>query len=169
MEVREATSRGSTSVLRCPVEVMDPVPTSTIGAQDGREAVLQTFGREGERGRRLRSQLAAQFPGRPEEQIEDAIQIACRSFLAEAEGMSEPGRIYAWIRTAAYHALLRELEHLGWERATDPVELGRTESLVAEADPTEELIALEDGAELEVLVREVADSLPGRRRRVLAL
>lgn len=169
MEVREATSGGSTSVSRCPVEVMDRVPASTIGAQDGPEAVLRTFGREGERGRRLRSQLAAQFPGRPEEQIEDAMQTACRAFLAEAEGISEPGRIYAWIRTAAHHALLRELEHLGWERATDPVELGRAESLVEEVDPAEELIALEDGTELEVLVREVADSLPERRRRVLAL
>jgi RNA polymerase sigma factor (sigma-70 family) len=148
---------------------MDPLPTLRIGAQDGSAVVLRTFGREGERGRRLRSQLAAQFPGRPEDQIEDAVQSACRAFLAEAEGIEEPARIYAWIRTVAHHALLREIEHLGWERATDPVELGHDGSLVEEADPAEELIALEDGAELEVLVREVADSLPERRRNVLAL
>lgn len=166
---RVSASLGSTLDTRCPVGVMGPLPTSTIGVQDGCNAVLRTFGREGERGRRLRSQLKARFPGRPEDRIEDAVQSACRSFLAEAEGISEPGRIYAWIRTAAYHALLREIERMRWERVTDPVELGRADSLIEDADPAGELIALEDGTELEVLVREVADSLSERRRSVLAL
>lgn len=169
MEV-SATSRGSTSPVRCPVEVMDDLArTSTIAAPDGPEAVLESFVREGERGRLLRAQLATRFPARSEDEVEDAVQSACRSFLAEAEGISEPGHVYAWIRTAAYHALLRELEHQGWERAVDPVELGRAESLAEEAGPVEELIALEDEADLEVLVREVADSLSERRRKILAL
>jgi len=142
---------------------------STIADPDAPEMVLKSLAREGERGRQLRAQLAARFPDRSEEEIEDAVQSACRSFLAEAEGISGPGRVYAWIRTAAYHALLRELEHQGWERAVDPVELGRAESLADETGPAEELIALENEAELGALVREVADSLSERRREILAL
>lgn len=170
MEVSAATSRGSTSSPRCPVEVMDALARiSTIADPDAPEAVLRSLAREGERGRLLRAQLAARFPARSEEEIEDAVQSACRSFLAEAEGISEAGRVYAWIRTAAYHALLRELEHQGWERAVDPVELGRAKSLTEEAGPAEELIALENEAELGALVREVADSLSERRQKILAL
>jgi len=144
-------------------------PTSTISDLDSPEAVLRTLAREGERGLKLRAQLAARFPARSEEEIEDAVQSACRSFLAEAKGISEPRRVYAWIRTAAYHALLRELEHQGWERVVDPVKLGRAKSLTEEASPAEELIALENEAELGMLVREVADSLSERRRKILAL
>lgn len=170
MEPSAAGSRGSTSAPSCPVGVMDPpLPASMIGAQDGRDAVLRTFGRDGERGRRLRSQLKGSFPDLSEEQIEDAVQTACHSFLTDVEGMTELGPVYAWLRTTAHHALLRELEHQGRERPVDPVELGGAESLVEESDPTEELIAIEEGAELELLVREVADSLSERRRNVLAL
>jgi RNA polymerase sigma factor (sigma-70 family) len=142
---------------------------SMIADPDAPEGVLRSLAREGERGRLLRAQLAARFPARSEEEIEDAVQSACRSFLAEAEGISEPGRVYSWIRTAAYHALLRELEHQGWERAVDPVELGRAKSLTEDAGPAEELIALENEAELGALVRDVADSLSERRRKILAL
>jgi RNA polymerase sigma factor (sigma-70 family) len=148
---------------------MDPLSSATLGAQDDPDVVLRSLGREGERGRRLRAQLAGRFPGRPDEEIEDAVQSACRSFLAEAEGISEPGRIYAWIRTAAHHALLREIEHHGRERATDPVELGRADSLVEKSGPADELISIEEDMELGALVGEVADSLTGRRRDVLAL
>lgn len=169
MEVSAATSRGSTSSPRCLVEVMDLARISTIADLDAPEAVLGSLAREGERGRLLRAQLATRFPARSEEEIEDAVQSACRSFLAEAEGISEPARVYAWIRTAAYHALLRELEHQSWERAVDPVKLGRAESLTEEASPAEELIAIENEAELGALVQEVADSLSERRRKILAL
>jgi RNA polymerase sigma factor (sigma-70 family) len=148
---------------------MDPLRTSTIGAQDGPVAVLASLAREGARGARLRSQLASSFPGRPEEEIDDAVQSACRSFLAEAHGITEPGAVYKWIRTAAHRALLREVERRGRERPVDPVELARSEGLVEADGPAEELIALEDEAELGMLVEEVAAGLNDRQRDVFSL
>lgn len=97
------------------------------------------------------------------------MQTACRCFLDEAEGITDHVQVFAWVRTAAHRALLRELDHQAREVAVDPRELGSAETLTEEAGPAEGMIALEDEAELEVLVREVIDSLPGRRREILAL
>lgn len=48
------------------------------------------------------------------------MQTACRCFLDEAEGISTPGHAYTWIRTAAYDAMLRELERQRRVIAVDP-------------------------------------------------
>jgi RNA polymerase sigma factor (sigma-70 family) len=132
-------------------------------------ALLRTFGRDQDRGRSLRAQLTARFPDRPAEEVEDAVQTACRCFLDEAEGISAPAQAYAWIRTAAYHSLIREAEHRGRVIAVDP-SAGALEAAVSEEPgPAEELIALEDEADLEVLIREFSSSLSPRRRQILAL
>jgi DNA-directed RNA polymerase specialized sigma24 family protein len=131
--------------------------------------LLGDYGRERGRGQALRAQLGERFPECQEETIEDAVQSACRSFLDEAEGISDPAKAYLWIRTAAYRAVLRELRQ---RRRAIP--LVPTEGVIGEAveegpGPVEELIELEDKADLEVLVEEVAASLSEERRAVLAL
>ncbi|HSC20758.1 MAG TPA: sigma-70 family RNA polymerase sigma factor [Solirubrobacterales bacterium] len=105
----------------------------------------------------------------PPDAIEEAIQYACKSFLDEAENITAPGQVYSWIRTAAHRRLGREAERHHRELAVDPVEDGLDQLAVAEDSPAEELIALEDDADLELLVREVSSSLSDRRRDVLAL
>jgi DNA-directed RNA polymerase specialized sigma24 family protein len=143
-----------------------PVPDSS---RETAVRLLGDYGREGGRGQALRVQLGERFPECHEEMIEDAVQSACRSFLDEAEGISDPGKAYLWIRTAAYRAVLRELRQ---RRRAIP--LVPTEGVIGEAieerpGPAEELIGLEDTAGLEVLAEEVAGSLSGERRAILAL
>lgn len=118
----------------------------------------------GERGQKLRSQLASKHPGRSPEEIEDAVQTACKCFLEEAEGIEAPGQVYAWIRTAAHHALNREAEHRGWELVVDSVEGGLATAAAKDAGPEEEVIASEEESELVSLVHEVASCLPERKR-----
>jgi hypothetical protein len=72
---------------------------STATAPTGTDALLQSLVR-GARGRALRAQLAARYPDCSQDTIEEAIQYACKSFLDEAEGITAPGQVYAWIRTA---------------------------------------------------------------------
>jgi RNA polymerase sigma factor (sigma-70 family) len=123
----------------------------------------------GGRARALRAQLASRHPRRSAEEIEEAVQTACESFIAQGETISEPGALYAWIRTVAHRSLVREDEQREHEIVVDPIDgiLKRTAS--EERGPAEELIALEDDTDLELLVREVASSLSGRRREILAL
>ena len=78
----------------------------------------------GERGQALRAQLAARYPDCSADTIDDAIQFACGCFLDEAEGITAPGQVYAWIRTAAHRALGREADRRHREVAIDPVEDG---------------------------------------------
>lgn len=169
MEVSEARLRGSTFPPRRPVEVMPTTSAATAADLNDVGALLRTFGRDQDRGRSLRAQLTARFPDRPAEEVEDAVQTACRCFLDEAEGISAPGQAYAWIRTAAYHALIREAEHRGRVIAVDPSARALEAAVPEEPGPAEELIALEDEADLEVLIREFSSSLSPRRRQILAL
>jgi RNA polymerase sigma factor (sigma-70 family) len=117
----------------------------------------------------LRAQLAARYPEVSPDAIEEAVQYACKSFLDEAEGIAAPGQVYAWIRTAAFRSLGREADRHHREVSVDPVEDGLDRVDVEETSPAEELIELEDDADLELLVREVSSSLSERRRDVLAL
>jgi RNA polymerase sigma factor (sigma-70 family) len=143
-----------------------PVPDSS---RETAARLLGDYGRERVRGQALRAQLGERFPECHEETIEDAVQSACRSFLDEGAGISDPGKAYLWIRTAAYRAVLRELRQ---RRRAIP--LVPTEGVIGEAieerpGPAEELIELEDKADLEVLVEEVAGSLSEERRAIFAL
>lgn len=162
------TTEGSTFSPRSPVGVMaSDSPTAT--ASDGTEALLHSLVR-GARGRALRTQLAVRYPEASPDAVEEAIQYACKSFLDEAQGITAPGQVYSWIRTAALRSLGREAERHHRELAVDPVEGGLEGIGVAEdSGPAEELIALEDEADLSMLVQKVSSSLSDRRREVLAL
>jgi RNA polymerase sigma factor (sigma-70 family) len=146
---------------------MDSTRASTTSPEDA-AALLRSFV-QGERARALRVQLASQHPECSAEEVEDAVQYACKSFLGEAEGISEPAKVYAWIRTAAHRALNRTAQHQTREIAVDPLGNGLGESPSEERGPEEELIAQEDEDEMATLVREVAADLSERRRQVLAL
>ncbi len=162
-----ATKEGSTFGSRCPVVVMDPIRTSTIASDDA-AALLQGFVR-GERGRALRAQLASQHRERSTEEIEDAVQYACKSFLDEAKGITDPGRVYAWIRTAAHRWLNRETNRQVRELVVDPIVGGLDENASDAPTPEEALITQESEGDMATLVHEVASTLPERQRRVLAL
>ncbi len=124
----------------------------------------------GERRKALRAQLTGRYPDFSADEIDDAIQYACRSFLDEAEGISEPGQVYSWIRTASSRFLGHEAKRHRREIAVDPRDEEGIGQLVADdGGPAQELIELEDNADLEMLVSEVATSLSERKRDVLAL
>lgn len=162
-----ATNGGSTFVAQHPVVVMGLTRASTIDPEDA-AALLRSFVK-GERARALRVQLAAQHPEAADEEVEDAVQYACKSFLDEAEGMADPGQVYAWIRTAAHRALNRMAQRREREPTVDLLRGSFDESASEEPMPEEELIAREDKGEIATLVHEVIGDLPQRDRQVLAL
>ena len=166
--MRDAVSfgGGTTFPVGCTDEVMDPHAASPI--HDGVERLLGDVIR-GDRARALRAQLASSNPRQSAEQIEEAVQAACEDFVAQGETISEPGALYVWVRTVAYRKLAHEDEHGRHELPVDPTEGTLERAAPEEHGPAEELIALEDDMDLELLVREVADSLSGRRREILAL
>src|SRR4051794_12427917 len=49
------------------------------------------------------------------------MKYACKSFLSEAEGITDPGQVYTWIRTAALRYLNREANRRRREIPIDPV------------------------------------------------
>ena len=104
--------------------------------------------------------------------IEDGDQLDLEVELVtldEAEGITDPNQVHVWLRTAAHRILGHEIDRQRREIATDPA-AGGLESIVADdTGPVEELISLEDGTELETLVRVVSSSLSQRRRDVFAL
>jgi RNA polymerase sigma factor (sigma-70 family) len=122
----------------------------------------------GERGRALRVQLASWHPECSREEVADALQTACKRFLEHAEGISEPGQIYSWIRTTAHRVLEREDERHGREEPRKSID-GLAGLAAEESGPAEELISSEDDADLGELVEEVYSSLPDRGRQILAL
>jgi DNA-directed RNA polymerase specialized sigma24 family protein len=131
--------------------------------------LLEDYGRDRSRGRALRAQLADRFPDRSGDEVEEAVQSACQSFLDEAPGITDPGRAYAWLRTVSYRAMLHQLQAQRRVAPADP-----TDAVIGAAEaegpgPAEELIALEEDSELGLLVEEVASSLTDERRRVFAL
>ena len=142
-----------------------PSPTASTGI----EGLLQSLIR-GERARALRAQLAARFPDCSADAIEEAVQYACKSFLDEADGITAPGQVYSWIRTAAHRRLGHEANRRHRELAVDPVvESGMAAIEDADPGPAEELISLEDDADLAMLVEKVSSSLSDRGRDVFAL
>lgn len=147
---------------------MDSARATTAIAPEDVEALFSSILR-GERGRMLRAQLGARHPERSAEEIEEAIQAACKRFVDKAEGISAPGQVYAWLRTTAHRLLNCEAGYAAHELPVDPTEGALQELAAKEPGPEEELIALEDEADLARLAQEVSASLPERQRRVLAL
>ncbi|MGD9734011.1 MAG: RNA polymerase sigma factor [Solirubrobacterales bacterium] len=145
---------------------MDPRSSSATARAPG-EALAGLL--RGERARALRAQLARRHQRRSAEEVEEAVQSACRYFLDQGETISDPAQLYSWICTVAHRTLVREDDHRQHELAVDPLEGGLERAVSAEPGPAEELIALEDDAELTLLVREVTSSLSERRREILAL
>ena len=169
MQSRAAARKGgSTFAPRSPVEVVSS-RSSTGSPTRNRDDLLPIL-ISGERGKALRAQLASRYPDLSADEIDEAIQYACKSFLDEAEGIDAPGQVYTWIRTAAYRSLGHEAKRHGREIAVDPGGEETIGQFVADdGGPAQELIELEDDADLEMLVSEVASSLSGRKRDVLAL
>jgi RNA polymerase sigma factor (sigma-70 family) len=163
-----ANSRGSTFSVHSPVQVVASNPSFGTSLRTGDDLLPILI--SGERGKALRAQLVSRYPDLAADEIDDAIQYACRCFLDEAEGITSPGQVYAWLRTAAHRSLGHEAKRHRREIAVDP----RGEEAIGQhaADdggPAQELIELEDDADLEMLVSEVASSLSERKRDVLAL
>lgn len=169
MSVEASAEGGTTFVARPPVEAM-AFARDTTTAPSGAGHLLWSIV-EGQRGQALRAQLAARHPESNADEIDDAVQAACACFLSEADGISAPGQVYAWIRTAAHRILIREAERCRREPAFDPVGGGELERVAGEEGlgPAEELICREDDGHLATLVQKVSSSLSDRRRDVLAL
>lgn len=146
---------------------MDPSPDSPASPSIAEELLRPYV--QGERGGKLRSQLGALHPNTSEERIEEAIQAACDRFVDKAEGISAPGQVYVWVRTTAHRILNREEDQRLRELPVDPAHTSLSEVAAKDPGPAEEAIAHEDEAELVMLVREVSDSLPERKREILAL
>lgn len=158
---------GSTFPVRCSVGVVDPSASSATAASEAEKLLRPYVG--GERGGKLRSQLARLHRDTPMEKIEEAIQTACDLFVDKGEGILAPGQVYAWVRTTAHRLLNREEDQRIRELPVDPTHESLQEVAAEEPGPAEEAIAHEDEAELVALVREVSDSLPERKREILAL
>jgi len=157
----------STFAPSCSVVVMDSARATAIAPNDV-DALFQSVVR-GERGQKLRTQLAGQHPDSSAEEIEEAIQVACKRFVDKAEGISAPGQVYTWIRTTAHRVLGREAGYQGHERPVDPSEATLQALVSEEPGPEQELIAHEDEADLTRLAEEVSSALSERRRDVLSL
>ncbi|HET7636829.1 MAG TPA: sigma-70 family RNA polymerase sigma factor, partial [Candidatus Limnocylindria bacterium] len=123
----------------------------------------------GLRAETLRAQLAAKHHERTREEIEDAIQTACKCFLDETDGITDPAKVYRWIRTAAHRALNRERDHLERQVVVDPFSVRFEEVVTDEPTPERQVIAREDEIDLSALTDAVAAQLPERQRNVLAL
>lgn len=164
---------GATFPARRSVEVMDSRRSTTIRPDAPLRSVAGAALQDlvgGERGRVLKSQLASWHRKATPEAIEDAVQTACKRFLEHAEGISAPGQVYAWLRTTASRLLDQEEDRGEREWPFDPTGEYRLASVPDEdPGPAEALIELEDGADMEMLVREVSSSLSQRARDVLAL
>jgi RNA polymerase sigma factor (sigma-70 family) len=144
--------------------------SATSGATGRRPAqILDEYGRGREQGNLLRSQLSRRFSGLPEEEIEEAVQAACRRFLDRAPDVSDPAAVHAYLHTSAYHLLVDELARRKRMIVIDPTAGVVEEAASEDPGPAEELIALEDEAELGMLVEEVAGSLNDRQRDVFSL
>lgn len=124
-----------------------------------------------DRGARLRAQLAEKHHERTLDDIDDAIQTACRCFIDERPaGVDAVATLYAWLRTVAGRVLHRERERLERQVPVNPASPKLTEVLSDAPSPEEQAITREDRRDLTALVEEVAAKLPDdRQREVLAL
>lgn len=162
---------GANFRARPSIEVMPSVTASTTSGatKPGPAQILDGYGRGREQGNLLRSQLSRRFSGLPDDEIEEAVQTACRRFLDRAPDVSDPAAVHAYLHTSAYHLLVDELARRERTVVIDPTAAVVGEVASEDPGPAEELIALEDQAELGMLVEEVAASLDDRQRDVFSL
>jgi RNA polymerase sigma factor (sigma-70 family) len=160
-------TQGSNFESSSPYVVMDPKHPATITI-GGASELLRPYV-NGASGRDLRAQLIVRHPECSPDEIEDALQAACRCFLDEAEDISDRDQVHVWLRTTAHRILGHEVERQRREVVTDPAAGGLEDISVDDVGPAEELMALEDDADLEALVRVVTTSLSERRRDVFGL
>lgn len=146
---------------------MDSQRSATIRSNGNGTSLLGLV--RGERARALRAQLADWHPECSADEVEDAIQTACKRFLEHAEGITAPGEVYAWIRTTAHRLLNRETARHVYEFGVERIDERMADIPDEDPGPEEELIGDEDDADLAALVEEVNASLPERRRDILAL
>src|SRR5436305_6581095 len=151
----------------CSVVAVDSANAPDIARHEV-EALFQSVLR-GERGAKLRNQLATLHPRRSGEEIEEAIQTACKRFIDKAEGISAPGQVYVWIRTTAHRVLSHQVAYERHEVPLDPAGVTMPALVSDASSPEGEVIACDDEADLERLAREVSSSLSERRQEVLAL
>lgn len=169
---RMSLRRGGANFRARPsIEVMASVTASaTSSATKHRSAqILEEYGRGRQQGNLLRSQLSRRFSGLPEEEIEEAVQSACRRFLDRAPDVSDPAAVHAYLHTSAYNLIIDELARRERTVVVDPTAAMVEEAASEDLGPAEELVALEEEAELGMLVEEVAASLNARQRDVFAL
>ena len=102
-----AVSEGSTFSPSRPVEPMASNSVTAGTADTGTDALLQSLVR-GKRGEALRAQLTARYPEIWVEEIEEAIQYACKSFLSEAEGITDPGQVWIPGQEAVHQGVDRD-------------------------------------------------------------
>jgi RNA polymerase sigma factor (sigma-70 family) len=162
---------GSTSRPHPSIEVMSRASVTSPGRS--LPAAEQLMGElvGGAPGRALRVELAQSHPRRSPEEVDDAVQTACERFVGLVTEASSPGQIYNWVRTVARN-LLADQDAYGYgtrEIPVDPVEGILEQAPARGPDPVEEIIAREEGQEMEALARELVDSLSGREREILAL
>lgn len=146
---------------------MDSQRSATIRS-NGEDSSLLGLVR-GERTRALVAQLGDWHPECSADEIEDAIQTACKRFLEHAEGITAPGEVYTWVRTTAHRLLNRETARHVHEFGVERIDERMADIPDEDAGPEEELIGREDDADLAALVEEVNSSLPQRKRDILAL
>jgi DNA-directed RNA polymerase specialized sigma24 family protein len=159
---------GSTFSARCPVGVMAPSNSVTV-APDATELIELVM--SSDRGARLRAQLAEKHHERTLDDIDDAIQTACRCYIDERPtGVDAVATLYAWLRTVADRVLHRERERLERQVPVNPASPKLTGVLSDAPSPEEQAIKGEDRHDLTALVAEVASRLhDDRQRDVLAL
>jgi DNA-directed RNA polymerase specialized sigma24 family protein len=162
-----ATSGGSTFPASCFVEVV--ASTESTPSTQEIDATLESVV-TGFRGRALRAQLADKHPARGADDIDDAIQTACETYLDHDVQSDTPGEVYAWVRITAHRFLSRDDDRLARQVPTDPTtdELDAIAATVA--GPAQQMIDREDEGDLAMLAESVASELPLQRQRdVLAL
>jgi RNA polymerase sigma factor (sigma-70 family) len=164
---REAGQRARQRGPAHRVDRPDCLDSATIRSNGEGTSLLELV--HGERARALRVQLAEWHPACSSEEVEDAIQTACKRFLERAEGISAPGEVYTWVRTTAHRLLNRETARHTHEFGVEQIEVRMADIPDEDAGSVEALIGREDDADLAALVEEVNSSLPERRRDILAL
>lgn len=162
-----ARKGGTTFPSRCSLIQMDSQRSATIRSNGEGTSLLGLV--RGERVRALQAQLADWHPECSPDEIEDAIQTACKRFLEHAEGITAVGEVYTWVRTTAHRLLNRETARHAHEFGVERIDERMADIPDEHAGPAEELIGREEDADLAALVEEVNSSLPERKRDVLAL
>ncbi len=122
----------------------------------------------GEPGATLRSQVAAWRPGATDEQVEEAVQQACLLATRSCRGQSE-AEVFAWLRTTARRELARSQQRGRREVPFETDALSLLPSAGQAPAPEDELIDLQDDAELERVARAVLERLSERQREIVAL